>query len=84
MDVVEQVEKEVADLIARQPAVKPLLDRMNGLTEDQLAELVMEVTLAAAMGLANATDAEILTNLATITLLRRHVAAEAKVGMRLN
>ena len=81
MTELEQLDEGLAQLVQEQPAVKPLLDRINQLSDADLEGLILESIIAAVVGEISPAEADVMVSLATLVAQRRAMAADAVAGM---
>ena len=81
MTELEQLDEGLAQLVQEQPAVKPLLDRINQLSDADLEGLIFESIIAAVVGEISPAEADVMVSLATLVAQRRAMAADAVAGM---
>ena len=81
MTDLEKLDEGLAQLVQEQPAVKPLLDRINQLSDADLAGLIFESIIAAVVGEISPAEADVMVSLATLVAQRRAMAADAVAGM---
>ena len=81
MTDLEKLDEGLAQLVQEQPAVKPLLDRINQLSNADLEGLIFESIIAAVVGEISPAEADVMVSLATLVAQRRAMAADAVAGM---
>lgn len=81
MTDLEKLDEGLAQLVQEQPAVKPLLDRINQLSDADLEGLIFESIIAAVVGEISPAEADVMVSLATLVAQRRAMAADAVAGM---
>ena len=81
MTDLEKLDEGLAQLVQEQPAVKPLLDRINQLSNADLEGLILESIIAAVVGEISPAEADVMVSLATLVAQRRAMAADAVAGM---